>query len=673
VKISRALFLTFLSFSALYPAHAQENVCARVKIQIEQELTFERQAFEARLTIKNGLPETALTDFAVDLQFADAEGNSVIATTDASNTEAKFFYRFANDSSLPTQVAAGGEAKTVWLIVPAPEAGGEDPQGELYYVGANIRYKVAGVEEAFEVVPDYIYVKPMPLLELEYFLPEQVIGDDPQTLTVIEPAIAFTLGVRVKNVGAGEAKDLKIESSQPRIVENELGLAIEFHIQGSEVNGQPAQPTLLADFGDIGPGRVGSGRWIMTASLTGLFTDFTASFAHADEFGGEVTSLLESTTTYELVGDVRVDLPGRDAVGDFLARPRNGSALTLHESDALEPVGVTDLSGSATLTSVAPSQYRLAFQSAPPEAGFFYVALPDPFHGNRVITEVVRSDGKRMSLKNVWLTRFQDLNGGQWSYFLNLFDGNNSGAFSYLIEFGSADQSNQAPVLAVLGERYLQVGETASFLVTASDPNGDQVSLSAGLTPAGLTFADQGDGTGLISWRPTAAQVGEYSLTITASDGEAQSQRTMRLIVTTGSFFESWKDRYWPGITDPDIIGDFSDPDLDGLSNLVEYGLDLDPTQPSGEAIQIGVETGETGSYLTATYVKRTDDPALEFIVTGASTLQPGASWTAQTEALPVDQSDLPDGFERVRIIDSMQMETGSVRRFLRLEVVLNE
>ena len=48
------------------------------------------------------------------------------------------------------------------------------------------------------------------------------------------------------------------------------------------------------------------GCWSMTASLTGSFTAFTASMTHADDLGGTVTSLLQSPTTYDLLGTVRV-------------------------------------------------------------------------------------------------------------------------------------------------------------------------------------------------------------------------------------------------------------------------------------------------------------------------------------------------------------------------------
>ena len=44
----------------------------------------------------------------------------------------------------------------------------------------------------------------MPLLTLDYFLPEDVYGDDPQT-AIIEPSELFSLGVRVRNDGWGGA------------------------------------------------------------------------------------------------------------------------------------------------------------------------------------------------------------------------------------------------------------------------------------------------------------------------------------------------------------------------------------------------------------------------------------------------------------------------------------
>ena len=68
----------------------------------------------------------------------------------------------------------------------------------------------------------------MPEIALDYFLPVDVYGDDAFTPEV-EPAVPFSLGLRVNNSGHGMAKSLKIDSVQPKIVENEQGLLMGFN------------------------------------------------------------------------------------------------------------------------------------------------------------------------------------------------------------------------------------------------------------------------------------------------------------------------------------------------------------------------------------------------------------------------------------------------------------
>ena len=92
-------------------------------------------------------------------------------------------------------------------------------------MGATLRYTLGGEEHTTQVTPDYIFVKPQPLLTLDYFLPYEVYADDAFT-PEIEPPEPFNLGVRVKNDGQGIAHSLQIDSAQPRIVENQQGLLI---------------------------------------------------------------------------------------------------------------------------------------------------------------------------------------------------------------------------------------------------------------------------------------------------------------------------------------------------------------------------------------------------------------------------------------------------------------
>ena len=58
----RLAALTLALLSAFFPglAYSADSVCARVKIEIKQELTLERQAFDATMKINNGLDTTSL-------------------------------------------------------------------------------------------------------------------------------------------------------------------------------------------------------------------------------------------------------------------------------------------------------------------------------------------------------------------------------------------------------------------------------------------------------------------------------------------------------------------------------------------------------------------------------------------------------------------------------------
>ena len=215
-----------------------EPICARVKIEIHQELTLERQAFDAKMKITNTLDTLSIDDVSVDVSFADEDGNTVLASSDPNSTNASFFIRIdsidgISDVNGTGSVAPATEAEIHWLIIPAPGAAGNLPDGKVFFVGATLNYTVGGVAEEVVVTPDFITVKPLPRLTLDYFLTQEVIADDPLTLE-IEPIEPYTLGVRVQNNGIATARNLKIDSAQPEIIENEQGLRSEERRVGKE-------------------------------------------------------------------------------------------------------------------------------------------------------------------------------------------------------------------------------------------------------------------------------------------------------------------------------------------------------------------------------------------------------------------------------------------------------
>lgn len=562
------------------PALALESICAQVKIEVRQELALERQGFDAHMRITNGLDTDSLTGVQVDIIFADATGALVRASSDPDDTQASFFIQVSSLEGIDAvdgtgEIAPRSSADIHWLIIPAPGSGGEQSAGKLYYVGAALSYQFLGTEQSVDVAPDYIYVKPLPLLALDYFLTHDVYADDAFT-TEIEPAEPFTLGLRAKNNGHAVARNVRIETAQPRIVENEQGLSINFQILSGSVDDQSGSTSLLLNLGEIGPDEATVARWEMVTGLSGQFVAFDAQFSHANELGGALTSLVDAAVTHSLVRNVIVDLPGRDAVRDFLAL--DGDVLRVYESNGVD-TEVVDQSGSAALEAAGQAGAQRYYQlTAPATGSLLYVRLPDPQAGAKRITRAVRSDGKRLPLDNVWISKTRRDDNG-WDYFVNLFDVASTGRYTLTM-----DDPPTAPVLAHIPDQRTYEGGRLSFQVQASDPNGTVPSLSAAPLPSGATFTDQGDGTGVFDWSPTAGQAAgsPYAVTFTASDGTYIATQAAHITVCPADdtdcdgMNDAWELAHF-GTLDRDGSGDF---DGDGISDRAEHDEDTDPEVP---------------------------------------------------------------------------------------------
>lgn len=437
MRLWLALFVLVAGWLFAPVSHGQEADCAEVKIVIEQKLSLERQAFDAHMVIRNGL-DGALSNVKVELVFQDQDQQPVTATADPNATGATFFQRIDRMTGIGSldggSLAGKTHADIHWLIIPSQGAGGDTANGRMYYIGARLTYTLNGETTTVDVTPDYVVVRPQPLLVLDYFLPTDVQADDAMTPEV-EPVEPFTLGVRVANVGAGVSAKTTIESAQPKIVENRQGLLIDFRILGGYVGNDMRGKSLLLDFGDIPGQRAKVGRWIMETTLAGRFTEFEASFSHADSLGGAVTSLLKEVRTHKLVHDVLVDLAGHDDVYDFLAE--FGSGYRVYDSHGGD-ADVADVSRQARLSQVSGGRLRLSF---PATTNLIHAKLPDPLGGARPIARVVRSDGKVLPAQNFWLSKSRNAD-LSWSHFLHIFDSNSTG--DYILEFGQGTSGSLA-------------------------------------------------------------------------------------------------------------------------------------------------------------------------------------------------------------------------------------
>src|SRR5690606_5174571 len=120
-------------------AHAQQQyqgVCANVKIEILQELAFERIGFEATLEITNNAGGDPITDFNAALTFRDPKDLDNGEPRDVSD---RFFVQRPRLTDVNSVDGTGviGPTKTAiirWFIIPKTGAGGTLPQGKVYEV-----------------------------------------------------------------------------------------------------------------------------------------------------------------------------------------------------------------------------------------------------------------------------------------------------------------------------------------------------------------------------------------------------------------------------------------------------------------------------------------------------------------------------------------------------------
>jgi hypothetical protein len=452
---SRWLVVALLCLGAVAgPAQQQfQGVCSRVKMVIEQELTLERIGFEALLEVTNNDGEDPLTDFSASItfQFADTTTNGT-AGADAS---ALFFVRAPTLESINAIDGSGvigptKKAVVKWFIIPKIAAGGTSPQGVRYRVNCNLAAKIRGApvpQEVMFAIPDTITVKPEPQLDITYFQPRDVQGDDPFTPEVESP-IPFTLGVLVKNSGHGPARKLKIDSQQPRITENLNGLLLVARLLGARVMDSSLRTaSLLVDLGDINPGQTRKGAWDMITSLSGEFVEFKASYKHASELGGEETSVITSLEAHFIAKEVLNDQPGRDAIKDFLAdvdRDENLLPETLYESDGnLYPVHHQT---NATVVSSAGPGGSFQVQLQADVAGLSYLRLTDPGQARLKIANVIRNDGKVLNTNNYWTNIRYTRIGNVRQNFLNLFDLVDVGNYTYTVTYAVSGTDTNAPV-----------------------------------------------------------------------------------------------------------------------------------------------------------------------------------------------------------------------------------
>lgn len=85
--------------------------------------------------------------------------------------------------------------------------------------------------------------------------------------------------------------------------------------------------------------------------------------------------------------------------------------------------------------------------------------------------------------------------------------------------------------LEPIGDHEVAETERLLFMISASDPDRDPITLSASLLPDGASFTDKGNGEGVFSWTPAEYQAGTYTVVFGAGDRKSSDEETITITV----------------------------------------------------------------------------------------------------------------------------------------------
>jgi hypothetical protein len=461
-------------------------------LRLEQEIAISRNAFAGTLEIDNSDPTTPVTEVKLELDLRDDENQPANERFGIRGPDVTNISDFSGNGTVAPASSASGR----YQFVPTRDAAKDGPR--VYSFGGTLSYKISGTQVTIPLLAQRLTVYPDPFLRLAYFLQRDVLGDDPFT-DAIEASEPFVLGLRVQNLGKGAAKNFRVAAAQPKIIENEKGLLIDFKLIGTRLGGEAATPSFNVNLGDIAPGKAQVAEFLMTSSLQGKFIEFNADFQHVDDLGSPRTSLIDGVEIHELTHVVRAEPPA-DGVPDFLANdvpdPDN-LPDTLYLSDGTAaPVQLA--SRAVTDRAVTPGAFSVQLTADMP-SGWCYLRMPDPGAAYRLV-RVTRSDGKVLRLvDNVWTTDRSfpaALAGARYEHLLHLLDFNGTGRYTLLY----APANAPTPTLVSIGSNVVpnvnqavdavelvfdQPMDTDSFVPDAFrlEVEGTQVPLPAGFQP----------------------------------------------------------------------------------------------------------------------------------------------------------------------------------------------
>ena len=384
-----------------------KSTCATISLQIEQTMTMTRQAFRGTLTVSNGSKTQAMENVKLSLNVTNLKTHEVATAKEFEmHTESLQQFQGSLDMESGWHLGADSTGTATILFIPSKYAAPEEPVE--YSFGGTLSYvdPYSGLQVTRDLYPVTLTVKPSPELDLTYFMQRDIFGDDALTEEV-EPMVPSEFAVLINNKGNGDATNVRMVTQQPKIIENEKGLYIDFEFLSSQLNGQDkvmamgeAIPT---EFGTIPAHSQAYAQWWLQSTLLGHFVEYDIKATHVTSYGNENLSLLDQVTIHELIRGFSPSAPGSpqraflvNDVSDINDTPDH-----IYFTDATTDV-VNELA-SVTIDKKSDTEYHLTL--LPTAAGWSYGNLMDPTVGRQKLMKIVRqSDGMELNIDNFWQT-----------------------------------------------------------------------------------------------------------------------------------------------------------------------------------------------------------------------------------------------------------------------------
>jgi PKD repeat protein len=138
---------------------------------------------------------------------------------------------------------------------------------------------------------------------------------------------------------------------------------------------------------------------------------------------------------------------------------------------------------------------------------------------------------------------------------------------------------NRAPELAAIGAQQVLEGVMLEIGVSATDPDGEALTLTAAPLPGDASFTDHGDGTGTFSWTPNNTDAGFYDVLFAVTDGDLGDDESVNIEVVDADGF----------ILDPNplaFVADF------GGANPASQDFDVNVSDGSAVAFTATTDAG---------------------------------------------------------------------------------